>query len=227
MDTTYTDYDSPWKDVIERYFPEFMAFFFPAAYAAIDWEQGYTFLDKELQQVVREAEIGPRRVDKLVQVTRRIDGRKMQVLVHVEVQGRPQHEFVERMYVYNYRLFDRHHWQVASMAVLTDTNPRWRPTQFSYELFGCRVSLDFPIAKLLDYGQDWPKLETDDNPFAVVTMAHLQTQATRKKPAERYTVKLRLTKLLYQRGYSRRYIVDLYRFIDWIMTLPRNWRNNL
>ena len=26
-------YDSPWKDVLERYFAEFMAFFFPAAHA--------------------------------------------------------------------------------------------------------------------------------------------------------------------------------------------------
>jgi hypothetical protein len=24
-----TDYDSPWKEALERYFPEFMAFFFP------------------------------------------------------------------------------------------------------------------------------------------------------------------------------------------------------
>ncbi len=37
------DCDSPWKNVLERYFPEFLAFFFPAAYAGIDWSQGYTF----------------------------------------------------------------------------------------------------------------------------------------------------------------------------------------
>jgi hypothetical protein len=27
------DYDSPWKDVLERFFPAFMAFFFPDAHA--------------------------------------------------------------------------------------------------------------------------------------------------------------------------------------------------
>ena len=62
MTETTTDYDSPWKAIIERYFEAFMAFFFPQAHKAIDWEKGYTFLDKELQQVVREAETGPRRI---------------------------------------------------------------------------------------------------------------------------------------------------------------------
>ena len=35
--------------MLERYFPEFMAFFFPEAHQEIDWETEYLFLDKELQ----------------------------------------------------------------------------------------------------------------------------------------------------------------------------------
>ena len=31
-----TDYDSPWKEVLERFFPDFMAFFFPQANAEIE-----------------------------------------------------------------------------------------------------------------------------------------------------------------------------------------------
>jgi len=42
------DYDSPWKDVLERAFPEFMAFYFPEAHAQIDWEQGHEFKPTEL-----------------------------------------------------------------------------------------------------------------------------------------------------------------------------------
>jgi len=34
------DYDSPWKEVLERYFEDFMAFFFPEAHADIDWAKG-------------------------------------------------------------------------------------------------------------------------------------------------------------------------------------------
>ena len=57
------DYDSPWKDVLERAFPEFMAFYFPAAQAQIDWARGYDFHDTELRQVVRDAELGRRLFD--------------------------------------------------------------------------------------------------------------------------------------------------------------------
>jgi len=55
-----TDYDSPWKEALERFFEPFMAFFFPAAHAGIDWSRGYTFKDKELQRVVRDADLGRR-----------------------------------------------------------------------------------------------------------------------------------------------------------------------
>jgi hypothetical protein len=34
--TPNDDYDSPWKDMLEHAFPEFMAFFFPQAYGAIN-----------------------------------------------------------------------------------------------------------------------------------------------------------------------------------------------
>ena len=45
------DYDSPWKNILDLLFEEFMAFFFPAAHAQIDWLAGYEFLDKELQKL--------------------------------------------------------------------------------------------------------------------------------------------------------------------------------
>ena len=115
----YTDYDSPWKEVLERYFKEFMAFFFPVAYAGIDWKKGYEFLDKELQQIVRDAELGRRLVDKLVKVYT-TEGKETWVVVHVEVQGQKETDFARRMFVYYYRLFDRYNRQVVSLAVLAD-----------------------------------------------------------------------------------------------------------
>lgn len=41
------EYDSPWKEVLERYFREFLAFFFPAAHQEIEWARPHEFLDKE------------------------------------------------------------------------------------------------------------------------------------------------------------------------------------
>ncbi|NES72513.1 MAG: hypothetical protein F6K24_48625 [Okeania sp. SIO2D1] len=65
---TKGEYDSPWKEALDVYFPEFMAFFFPDAYQEIDWEKGYETLDKEFQQIVQDANLGKRLADKLVKV---------------------------------------------------------------------------------------------------------------------------------------------------------------
>ncbi|MEW6496664.1 MAG: transposase [Cyanobacteriota bacterium] len=137
---------------------------------------------------------------------------------HIEVQSQVQSVFAERMYVYNNRIFDRYRRKVVSLAVLADDQPYWRPTQYSYEIWGCQVLLKFPIVKLLDY--QLPTLEASANPFAVIILAHLTTQQTSKDPQSRYQGKLRIAKSLYQRGYSRQDILELMRLIEWMMTLP-------
>ena len=213
------DYDSPWKEALERYFEAFMAFFFAQAHRDIEWSRGYEFLDKELHQVTPDAALGRRRVDKLVKVWQK-GGEEAWVLVHVEVQSQAEADFAERMYVYNYRLFDRHRRRVASLAVLGDERTEWRPDQFGYALWGCKVGLTFPVVKLLDYREQWPALEESNNPFATVVMAHLKAQETRGDEEERRSWKLFLTRRLYERGYGREDVLHLFRFIDWMMRLP-------
>lgn len=209
-----TDYDSSWKAILERYFPQFLEFFFPQIYAEIDWERGWEFLDKELQQVVRDAELGKRLVDKLVKVWRK-DGTETFVLIHLEVQGQVDLRFAERMFEYHYRLRDRYNLPVVNLAVLADERQNWRPTHLEYSLWGCQVSFDFPVVKLLDYKSQLSTLEQCTNPFAVVVIAHLQAQATRQNPEDRLNWKLRLAKGLYERGYDREDILELFRFVDW------------
>ena len=146
--------DSLWKDTVERYFSDFICFFFPQAYEEIDWSQGYEFLDEELQQVVRDAEWGWRFVDKLVKIWR-TGTQEEWLLVHVEVQSQEESNFAERMFVYLYRIYDRFRRTVVSLAVLGDTRATWRPNQFSYSLWGSEVSFRLAIVKLLDYQQQW------------------------------------------------------------------------
>lgn len=124
MGETRADYDSAWKEALERFFEQFVAFFFPQAHAGIDWSKGYEFLDKELRQVVRDrdAELGRRLADKLVKVWSK-DGEEAWVLVHIEVQEAAERAFAKRMYIYNYRIFDRYDRKVASLAVLADSQP--------------------------------------------------------------------------------------------------------
>jgi hypothetical protein len=219
------DYDSPWKEVIESFFPSFLEYFFLDAYTVIDWEKDYEFLDTELQQLEPDAEIGKRLVDKVAKVWL-LDGEEAWVLVHVEVQGRYDANFAQRMYIYNYRLFDRHQKRVISLAVLADEETNWRPASYGYLLGGCRVSLEFPIAKLLDYETQWESLEQNTNPFSIVVMAHLRTKATNRNPESRLQWKLSLVRSLFERGYDREYILGLFRFIDWVMVLPEELANN-
>jgi hypothetical protein len=214
-----TDYDNPWKSVIEAYFRDFLRFFFPAIEADIDWSKPIVFLDKELQKVVRDAETPKRYADKLVQVFR-LNGEPALVICHIEVQGQREENFEARMYSYNYRLRDRYNCPVVSLAILADESETWRPQQFQDELWGCSTHFEFPIVKLVDYEADWAALAASRNPFAVVVMAHLKTKATHKQPAARKTWRYHLTTMLYDQAYSEQDILELHNFLDWLMDLP-------
>ena len=150
-----------------------------------------------------------------------LEGAEAWVLVHIEVQGDADADFAKRIYVYNYRIFDRYDRRTASLAVLTDDRPQWRPSSHAYEPWGCRTGIEFPIVKLLDYEKDRQTLEKTSNPFAIVVMAQLQSPVTRHDPKERLRSKPALVGMLYERGYSRQDILDLFRFIDWVPVLPK------
>ena len=72
------------------------------------------------------------------------------IYAHVEVQGQYDAEFAERMFVYNYRLYDRYRQPVASLAVLADDQPGWRPDHFSLEALGCKHQLHTATQDQLD-----------------------------------------------------------------------------
>jgi hypothetical protein len=142
------DHDSPWKDAIEGAFPEFMAFYFPAAHAAIDWGQPHTFLNQELRRVVRDAASGKKFVDVLVRVTGLEETVRL-LYIHVEVQTQRDEAFARRMFTYHHRLLDRWGQPVASFAVLADDSPLWRPTEF-------RTGSAFPRPSCWTMSRAWP-----------------------------------------------------------------------
>ena len=212
------DHDSPWKEALEHYFPEFLSLLFPSIHAEIDWTRRFEFLDHELQQVVGDAELGRRYADKLVKVFTQ-EGRETWVLIHVEVQGTAESDFAERMFVYYYRLFDRYHVDVISVAVLTDDSPSFHPDHYRRERGGCVVEFRFPTQKLLEWEPRWTELEASSNPFSLVVLAHLKARATRDGES-RKDWKLRLIRLMYERGYGKVDVLELFRVIDWILRLP-------
>ncbi len=224
------EYDSPWKEALERFFKQFLALLFPAIHREIDWSRGYEMLHAELEQIVREAELGIVLADVLVKVYRR-DGEEIWVLIHVEVQAQPDARLPERMFVYHYRIFDRYHRPVVSLAVLADEQPTWRPDHYAHDLWGCRVQLDYPIVKLLDFQNQLDLLESNPNPFAPLVVAHLQSQATAHDPTQRMAWKTRLFRALLQRNLTAVQVRELLRIVDWFLELPpqeeRQFRQDL
>jgi hypothetical protein len=216
----YQDHDSPWKEALELRFPEFLDLLFPDVYTLIDWNQEITFLDKELQQILPNAENGRTYADKLVQVAFK-DGQIRWVLIHIEVQGEPEAEFAKRMYRYNHRIQDKYDKDVISLAVLSDTSKHFRPDQYNFELAGCEIMFKFPIVKLLDWKDRLDELYNSENVFALIVAAQLQAKLN-KDPKQKLDAKISLIRLLYQRGYSKEQILELLRLIDWMITLPHN-----
>ena len=57
MTSARDEYDSPWKEALEIYLRSFLELCFPQVAEAIDWDRGIEFLDKELQEGVRDADL--------------------------------------------------------------------------------------------------------------------------------------------------------------------------
>lgn len=126
------------------------------------------------------------------------------------------------MFVYGYRIYDRHRRPVVSLAVLCDDNPRWRPDHFEVGAWGSSLGIRFLTVKLLDHGGREAELERDPNPFAPLILAHLKAQETRGQPGERWRWKVRLVRGLYDRGLSAEQVRQLFRLIDWMLQLPED-----
>jgi hypothetical protein len=214
-----TKFDNPWKDILEIYLEEFMIFFFPDVHSLIDWSRGYEFLDQELKQVVRDAELGRRFADRLVKVWLK-NGKEAKLYIHIEVQGQVEENFAERIFVYHYRLFDRYQQPLISLVVFGDDDEDWQPHSYGYELAGCRLSFEFPFVKLLDLKDKWDELEKSTNPFSIVVRTHLKAIETKWSPKKRLQWKQKLFRALYEANYSKQQILELFRFLDWVLALP-------
>ena len=229
-----TDHDGAWKEALDLYLQPFLQLCFPQVAAGIDWTVPVDFLDKELQEIVRNSELGKQRVDKLIKV-RRLDGEEEWVLLHVEIQAQVDEGLPKRVYEYYHRIVDRYRRRVVTLVVLADPRRGWRLGPYEAELWGCRVRFEYPVGKLLELGRDPEALEQSDNPAATVVAAHLAAQATGGDMELRKVLKGQLARRLYERGYSEKDILELLRLIDWLLVLPgahsrgvgKDWRNSV
>ncbi len=213
------EFDSPWKRILDLYFADFMALCWPEKYALIDWDKGYKMLDKELAKIDKDAAIGDREADKLVEIYCK-DGEIRYLMLHLEIQRTESIHFARRMFQYRYRLKDMYDKPIASLAVLIDNNPRWRPAVYREAVWGSSLEMRFPIIKIIDYEGRRTDLEASPNPFAAVILAQLAANRYRESD-KRLNVKKILTWNLYRKGWSRDQILSLCTFLDWVIALPK------
>ncbi|CAN0464366.1 unnamed protein product, partial [Phaeothamnion confervicola] len=95
------------------------------------------------------------------------------VLIHIEVQNQRQNFFTERVFVYFYRIYDRHRKPVCTLVILGDDVPDWRPDRHEMKAWGTHLALKYKAVKLLDFLPRLADLETHRNPFGILTAAHL------------------------------------------------------
>lgn len=213
------DWDNAWKEVLTHLFKDFLDFFFPEIYRDIDFSRGYVFLDKELGKIIKSGKVGTRIVDKLVKVYLK-NGEEKWLLIHIEIQGYKDEKFAERMFIYNYRIYDRYHKEVISLAILTDSDVTYKPDEFRITRWGFECKFKFPMVKLLDYQNEFDHLTDKTNPFNIIVKSYLKTLDTMGDRQERFSWKKSFLIDLYNSGMIRETIIAVYKFIDWIMELP-------
>jgi hypothetical protein len=90
--------------------------------------------------------------------------------------------------------------------------------------WGFELRMKIPIVKIIDFNYNkemQDKLERTDNPMAMVVNAQLKSYELKKAGnKKKSTVKWELIRQCYERGYTKKRIDALLKFIDWLIRLP-------
>ncbi len=212
------DFDGPWKEVLERFFREFLEFCAGDVAQAVDWSVPVVFLQQELAALVPEGAGGKGIVDVLAQVQLQ-DGGAARVLCHVEAQVQRTQDLERRLFRDHTRLFESKETPVFTLALLLDESAEWRPDSFNNRIFGTGCDFRFRSVKLRDWRGREAELLASPNPFARVVLTWFELQQA-KNDAQRLESKLRAVKRLRFRRLGPETLGGLLRFIGWIVRLP-------
>ena len=222
------DYDAMFKDFLGDFFPDFVAFVNPELYAAIDWAQGYVFLEQELINALRgKFKIrGKRRhTDKLVKV-QLLNGDQHFIFVHIEFQHQAEKGFALRMFLYRALIQLRYGLEdISAYAVFTGAPPPEEETLYLKPSFGTELAYRFQsiISVTLPEAQ---LLSSIDNAFALAMLAAQYVYRSRNDPHLRFALKVQLFNLL--RNHSHIHFertVKLFIFVRDLIHLPKKLEN--
>jgi hypothetical protein len=147
-----------------------------------------------------------------------VSGRRP-VRMDAEIEASAEKDFSQRVYLYSLRIFERYREPMVSLAVFTGRG-RAPAGRFEMGLGPWGTVFSFPVRDLKDYETSKAELERERSPFAMVVLAHLERNDAEGLEDLKLT-KIRLIRKLHERRHGRRYIMDLLRFLDWLLRLPR------
>lgn len=204
---------------IEDIFDDFLKFFFPDAETLFDFERGFEYLDKELEQLFppNDGKYACKYVDKLVKV-HNLTGAEEWVLVHIEVQGYRDMDFTDRMFTYYYRIWDKYRKPITAFAILTDDCPHYLPFEFEQHCLGTSLRFRFNSFKVLDQSDE--ALAVSDNPFAqAILVTKTALIGNKLSIDELYRLKIQLAKRLLDRDMAKAKIGKLMHFLQFYVRL--------
>jgi len=220
-------YDSAWKKIIKKLFKDFLKFFFPDIYDAIDFTKKIDFLDNELKEIDPDSTMGDRAADVLVKVHLK-DGSLTYIciIIHIEVQSQAKPGFMKRMFIYFYRGYDKmveKNIPMISVAILADDSPNYRPDEYCFNLFGFEIRMKIPIVKILDYQlkkELRDKLESTTNPMSMIVKAQLKSHEVKQADNDtKFEVTKELIRQCYKHGYSKEDTKLVMNFFDWVIAI--------
>lgn len=208
--------DEKWKSLISKYLKDFLAFFMLDLYKEVDFEKGYEFLDGELNRIKIKSKSKNRRSDKLVKVYLK-DGTEKYILIHIEVQGYFDDEFSKRMFKYFYRISDLHDtYDITAISIFTDEDKSFKPSKFEKTLFGTEISYKYNTYKVLEQKEKY--LKKSDNIFAFVVLTTLYSLKAKDNQKKKFDFKLELVKILSNKNYSKETIIEIFEFLDLLLS---------
>jgi len=184
-----------WKVSLDDFFEDFLALFFPSVYEVIDWTHEPEIIEDKLTQFGTSSP-GKKTDDDRYNLykVRLLNRKKPDCLINIHIQNQYDPDFEEWMYICHNRAVDLKHGEVLSIAILGDKDPNWRPNTYISSILNDEITFKFLTVKILDYESRWDELESMDNAFAIITMAHIKTLATINNPLERKKWKLHIAK---------------------------------
>lgn len=215
--------DTLFKSIIEEFCVEFLRFFFSNADEIFDFDKKILFFDKEFANLFpqHDDEENVKQVDKLLRVWRK-DGKKEWILIHIEIQEKPEKNFAERMFNYYYRIRDKFKHKVSAIVIFTGANKKFAPSVYLEEQLGTGLKYWFNTYKVID--QDEKKLALSDNPFAVVIeTVLLSLKKSKIKEAELPDLMIRIAENLQKKNISEEKIDGLVMFLrNYVRLNPEN-----